>query len=98
MKGERMALEEQSQEDRDRFQQEILRRIQQKKMKYSAMEIDNNVMMNDIIKEEEVEVTSKKLVTRTHTSLELHLIRYKLLLKKEGSIVVFVVVLQDCCR
>ena len=53
-----MALEEQSQEDRDRFQQEILRRIQQKKMKYSAMEIDNNVMMNDIIKEEELEVTT----------------------------------------
>ena len=53
-----MAVEEQSQEERDKFHQEILRRIQQKKMEYSAMEVDNNVMMNDIIKEEEVEVTT----------------------------------------
>ena len=56
---ERLALDGQTQEERDKFRQKIQRRLQEKKIEYSAMEMDNNVMMNDIILEvEEVEATT----------------------------------------
>ena len=59
---ERRVLERQSEAERERNHQEILRRLREKKLQYSAMKVDNNVMMNhglDLEKaEDEVEITT----------------------------------------
>ena len=59
---ERRVLERQTEGERQRNHQEILTRLRQKKLQYSAMKVDNNVMMNNILEpgedEEEVEMTT----------------------------------------
>jgi len=63
---ERRVLDRQSQEYKDSYHQHIQNRLRQKKLEYSAMQMDNNVMMNDIsvseeVKEvEEVEITTSQ--------------------------------------
>ena len=64
---ERRVLDRQSQEYRDSYHQHIQNRLRQKKLEYSAMQMDNNVMMNDISVSEEVEeveiTTSQNFIT-----------------------------------
>jgi len=59
---ERRVLERQTEAERERNHQEILRRLREKKLQYSAMKVDNNVMMNHILEpekdEDEVEMTT----------------------------------------
>jgi len=59
---ERRVLDRQTEEEKERNHREILRRIREKKLQYSAMKVDNNVMMNHILgpekEKEEVEMTT----------------------------------------
>ena len=62
MSRERRLLERQTEAEKERNHLEILRRLRQKKLQYSAMKVDNNVMMNHILQpekeEDEVEMTT----------------------------------------
>lgn len=59
---ERRVLDRQTEEEKERKHREILRRLREKKLQYSAMKVDNNVMMNHILgpekEEDEVEMTT----------------------------------------